>query len=778
MRTSSLAGLLTAVLTGGALLGTTAPVQAAEPGTLYVRQNTPTGCSDQNPGTLALPFCSISAAAAIVTSGQIVDIGGGNYRERVTITTSGTPQQPVVFVSRSTSGNLVGATAGFVIDGQHDVVLQNLRVVGSDDGDDLPALDVRNSSGITIRGGGYGVHNPSTAPVIRFAGVTNSSVSQTTVTGPTAAVGITLDAASSDVDISATSVSGYTNQSLADRTVGVRIDGPGNTYVGGRIDGFTSAAVALGPGAAGTVVANNLINGGAGHGVHNNGAANTAITNNTIRDRCLDGIRVDGASSGVSVQNNILRLNGHFGQGFCGSGVDGVEIGVYGGAVGKTVVDYNNADHYYADSPVIYAWNTRMNLAQFRAASRQAAHDRETGNPREDIDSANSAAPGFQALDRSGTPRMDDPAVSNTGAGPITYADRGAVETIRPPAVSFDVTLDLGARSVKLDASASKPGLHPIESYRFEFGDGSGVTQSTPVASHTYANPGTYSVSVKAIGTDGRTDTSTQQVSVLRRTATVGLLALSNRRYVDGAGVPTGLVPSGPELGLAAQFDLADAGGGQVALFSHVTGRYVSRNSVGGGPDWLHAMAQVVAAPERFSLNRNSDGSISLKADNGQYVTADPGGSVPLSASRPTIGTWEKFHQVPVADANRSLKAKVNGRYVSADGAGSKPLIANGPAVSLWERFDVVDLGSGQVALFAHINRRFVSADGAGAKPLIASAPAASLWERFTLVRNSDGTVSFKAAVNGRYVSADGAGAKPLIANGPAISTWEKFTLG
>ncbi|MEU4526966.1 PKD domain-containing protein [Micromonospora ureilytica] len=776
MRKSFFAGFVTAVLTGGALVGTALPAQADAPTTLYVRQNPPANCSDQYPGTLAQPFCTISAAAAVVTSGQTVDIGGGNYRERVTITTSGTPQQPVVFLSGSTSASLIGSTAGFVIDGQHDVVLQNLRTVGSGDGD-LPAIDVRNSSGITIRGGGYGLLVPSTAPVIRFAGVTGSSVS-TTVTGLTAAAGITLDAASSDVDISATTVSGYTSYSSADRTVGVRIDGPGNTYVGGRIEGFTSAAVALGPGATGTVVANNLINGGAGHGVHNNGAANTAITNNTIRDRCRDGIRVDGASSGVSVQNNVLTTNGFFSQGYCDpTFLDGVEIGVYGGAVGKTVVDYNNAHHYYSDSPQIYAWNTRMSLAAFRTASGQAAHDRETGQQRDNLDSANSAAPGFPALDRIGTPRMDDPAVANTGAGPFTYADRGAVETIRPPAASFGVSMDLGARSVKLDASASKPGFHPIESYRFEFGDGSGVTQSTPVASHTYADPGTYSVSVKVTGTDGRTDTSSQQVSVLRRTATVGLLALSNRRYVDGAGTPTGLVPIRPELGLAAQFDLTDAGGGQVALFSHVTGRYVSRTS-NGGPGWLHAVSQVVAAPERFSLNRNSDGTISLKADNGQYVTADPSGAVPLAATRPTISTWEKFHQVTVADANLTLKARVNGRYVSADGAGSKPLIANGPAVSLWERFDVVDLGNGQVGLLARVNNRFVSADGAGAKPLIANGPAVSTWERFTIVRNSDGTVSFKAGINNRYVSADGAGSKPLIANGPAVSTWEKFTLG
>ncbi|RAN97599.1 PKD domain-containing protein [Micromonospora noduli] len=775
MGKSLLSGLATVVLTGGALVGTTLPAQADAPTTLYVRQNPVGGCSDQFPGTLAQPFCSIGAAAAVVTAGQTVDVGGGNYPERVTIPTSGTPEQPVTFFA-SDVATLIGATAGFVIDGQHDVVLKNLRSNGSTSV--LPGLDLRNSSRITIQGGNFAMDASSTAPAVRLAGVTGSTLKQINASGPTLSAGIIIDAASSDVLVKSVNVLSSAGYRTTKNGVGVRVDGPRVSILDSKVSGFTGAAVTLGVGAVDTVVANNQIDGGSGHGVHNNGATGTAITNNTIKDRCRDGIRVDAASSGVAVQNNVLITNGFFDQSYCDPAfIDGVEIGVYGGAVGKTVVDYNNAHHYYSDSPQIYAWNTRMSLVAFRTASGQAAHDRETGQPRDNLDSANSAAPGFPALDRIGTSRMDDPAVANTGAGPITYADRGAVETIRPPAASFGVSMDLGARSVELDASASKPGLHPIESYRFEFGDGSGVTQSTPVASHTYANPGTYSVSVKVTGTDGRTDTSSQQVSVLRRTATVGLLALSNRRYVDGAGTPTGLVPTRPELGLTAQFDLTDAGGGQVALFSHVTGRYVSRTS-NGGPGWLHAMSQVVAAPERFSLNRNSDGTTSLKADNGQYVTADPSGAVPLAATRPTISTWEKFHQVTVADANRTLKARVNGRYVSADGAGSKPLIANGPAVSLWERFDVVDLGNGQVALLARVNNHFVSADGAGAKPLIANGPTASSWERFTIVRNSDGTVSFKATINNKYVSADGAGSKPLIANGPAISTWEKLTLG
>ncbi|MEV7329804.1 PKD domain-containing protein [Micromonospora sp. NPDC093244] len=776
MRKSLFSGLVTTVLTGGALMGTTVPAHADTPTTLYVRQNPSANCSDAYPGTLAQPFCSIGAAAAIVTAGQTVDIGGGVYLERVNVTASGTPQQPIVFTTNasSNSATVSGATAGFVIDGQHDVVLQNLRVFGSAS---VPTVDASNSSGVTIRGGVYGLNRPANSPVIRFAGITGSSVSNTTVIGYASTAGVAVDAASSDVHILGTTVQGDASYTAADHTVGVRIDGPRNSYVGGQVHGFTDAAVALGPDATGTVVANNLITGGAGHGVHNNGATDTAIANNTIKDRCRDGIRVDGASSGVSVQNNVLAVNGYFSQGYCDPAfLDGVEIGVYDGAVGKTVVDYNNAHHYYNDSPQIYAWNTRMGLAAFRAASGQAAHDRETGQAPDSYDSANSAAPGYPELDRTGQQRIDDPTVPNTGAGPVTYADRGAVETIRTPVVRFDIGLNLENRSVTVDASASTPGLAPIASYEFRFGDNSVVTQAGPIASHTYTRADRYTLSIKIIGTDGRSTTRNEQVSVLQQTGTLGLRALSNRRYVSYE-TGSGLQPNQTEPGATAQFDLADAGNGKIALFSRAVGRYVAISEFDN--TMLTAESILVDKREAFTLIRNSDGTISLQAPiTAQYVTADPSGTVAMSASSPTISTWEKFFQVKPSEANTSLKARINGRYVSADGAGAKPLIASAPTASLWERFDLVQLSDGHVGLLARVNNRFVSADGAGSKPLIANAPTASTWERFDMVYNSDGTISLRASINNKFVSADGAGSKPLIANGPAISTWEKFTLG
>ncbi|MEU4397735.1 PKD domain-containing protein [Micromonospora orduensis] len=768
MRRRSLAGLTAIAVTGGTLLATGAPAQAAEPTTLYVKK-ADANCSDQGPGSATAPFCTIGAATAVVTSGQDVRVYDGDYAERVTFTRSGTPDAPIGFIANGNAVRLVGPTAGLVIDGQHDIGLQGFKVNGTLD---LPVLDIRNSSNIEVAGGTYTMASAATAPVVQVTGVTMASLRDIRSTGTALTDGFTVDATSTAVTLERATLMAGAQYDSPDQTSGIRIEGARTSVLDSFIMGFSGNAIEIGPGASGTVLANNNIRAGAGHGIHNRGADDTAITNNSIEGRCVDGVRIDGASSGVSVQNNTFNRNGQSGQSFCDPQVTGgVEIGVYDQSLTGTVVDYNNTYHGASSSSTNYSWNgTVMGLAQFRTASGQAAHDRDTANANDRIDSANSAAPGFPELDSQNQSRRDDPAVPNTGAGPVTYADRGIIESVKPPTASFDASVDLGASSVTVDASASTPGFVPIREYVFNFGDGTTVTQAAPTATHRYATPGTYDVTVTARGEDEMQGSSTEQVSVLQRTATVGLLALSNRRYI-------GAVPMRPDqvgLTAAAQYDLADAGNGQVALVARANGRYVTQVL----NEALNAASQVVGTTEKFTVVRNTDGTVSLKASNNLHVTADPSGAVTLSASVTVIGTWEKFLQVPVADANRSLKASVNGRFVMADAAGVKPLIASQTTASTWERFDIADLGNGQVALFARANSRFVSADGAGTKPLIANAPAASLWEKFTLVRNSDGTVSFKAAVNNKYASADGAGSKPLIANGPAVSTWEKFTLG
>ena len=55
------------------------------------------GANDANPGTDAQPFRTIGAAAARVQPGDRVQIHSGVYREKVTITPSGTQEQPIRF---------------------------------------------------------------------------------------------------------------------------------------------------------------------------------------------------------------------------------------------------------------------------------------------------------------------------------------------------------------------------------------------------------------------------------------------------------------------------------------------------------------------------------------------------------------------------------------------------------------------------------------------------------------------------------------------------------
>lgn len=776
MHAPTRAGVAAIAVTCGALLGIVTPARAADPEVLYVNARS-ASCSDSGPGTAEQPFCTIGAAAAVVTAGQTVEVAAGTYPERVTVTRSGTAAQPITFrAAASGIPAIVGPTAGFVIDGLDHIKIQKIQITGSVD---VPAIDVRDSSAVTIEGGTFVMANTATAPAIRLTGVTASLLDRPSVGGRLPAGGLFMDAGTTGVVVKGASVRSIAQARAVDGSTGIHVAGPSNTLVNNVVAGFGGTAIALEPGASGAVVANTRIEGGAGYGIHNRGAQGTAIANNTVKDRCLDGIRVDGPSTGVSVQNNVLSLNGHFGQTYCvGGPIDGVELGIYEAATNDTVVDYNNADHYFADSPTIYAWNgTRMSLADFRTASGQAAHDKETRLAKDHQDSANSAAPGYQITDRTGKGRVDDWAVPNSGAGPVQYADRGAEEAIRRPVAATRVGLDLAASSVTIDASTSQPGLSPITSYTFSFGDGTTVTQASPAVSHRYTQPGEYTVVTTVTDTNNLQGSRNDQVSVLQSTATVGLLSQYNLNYVAASPLGTAFQPDQTTVQPAGQFDLGNAGSDKVALLHRATGKYVSAGANRNDP--LTMTGTTVGNAERFELTRNADGSISLRADsNGRFISILSQDSPFLVANALAAGTWERFHQVKVADAIRSLKALANSRYVCADNYGTKPLIASRLKVSGWEQFDVVQLWDGQVALFSHANRRFVTAQKAGAQPLLARGAAVGTWERFTMIRNSDGTVSFRATANNLYVSAPSAGALPLIASRTAIKTWEKFTLG
>ena len=99
MRKPVLASATAAALAAGVLA--IAHPAAADDGIRHV-DSTAENCTDTGTGTTEAPFCTIGAAVAGLTAGQTVRIAGWRpYRERVTVSGSGTPTLPIVDPLRS-----------------------------------------------------------------------------------------------------------------------------------------------------------------------------------------------------------------------------------------------------------------------------------------------------------------------------------------------------------------------------------------------------------------------------------------------------------------------------------------------------------------------------------------------------------------------------------------------------------------------------------------------------------------------------------------------------
>ena len=110
--------------------------------------------------------------------------------------------------------------------------------------------------------------------------------------------------------------------------------------------------------------------------------------------------------------------------------------------------------------------------------------------------------------------------VLETPPGTCFYADDAAI-TFRdsPPKGAVTVTPSAGRAPVAVtaDASASTDnGSSPIESYAFDFGDGSPIVgpQSEPTAAHVYTSGGVFTITVTVTDTSGQSATATAPVTV------------------------------------------------------------------------------------------------------------------------------------------------------------------------------------------------------------------------------------------------------------------------
>ncbi|HWB38138.1 MAG TPA: PKD domain-containing protein, partial [Rugosimonospora sp.] len=345
-----------------------------------------------------------------------------------------------------------------------------------------------------------------------------------------------------------------------------------------------------------------------------------------------------------------------------------------------------------------------------------------------------------------------------------------AVPEIAAPAAHLTLSADAGSGLVTADATGSTG--FALTGYRFDFGDGTVLDQTSSTGFHEYPTGGTHTVTVTVTDLLGRTAKASATITIpvaQRRAALLG----NDMRFVtaENAGAQP-LVANRTADGPWEYFDFVGVDSDHVALLALANGEYVRVDPTDGRR--LIADRTDYAGATIFRLVPGPNGALSLQDTGSGLYVSDNNGTAPVTADRSVIGPWEQFHTT-VSGAADSFRSSANGKYVTAESAGAKSLIANRTSVGQWESFDAIDAGGGYLAWYSEADGKYVTAESAGAKALIANRTSIGDWEKFTLVHNDDGSVSLLANANGRYVTAESAGTQPLIANRTAIGTWEEF---
>lgn len=419
-------------------------------------------------GTAASPYCSVQDAVDAAVPGDVIEVEGSAGAAQwaaITITTS---DLTIVGVSTQSwiSGSQVTPTLpAITLDGVSNVTITNMMVSNRD----APDVAIENSTGVTLEDdylGGGGV----------------SDLRQDSVS---------IDGASSDVTIS---------RSYLDT------NGWSPDY----------AAVSIASGAKNIVVASDLI---AASGILATGVTGLDVVGDTIQRGCSSGIDIEGDSTGVYLENNVLedadpsmdqQMGGYQSQ--CTSDGDSwaPDVNVAAGSTTSTTTGYNDFDVYGSDATDPYGWGGTdyASIAAYQSATAEGAHDTNdttvfTGDYLRDNEaitiafnpSASSPAVGSANPDAPGEPSSDFYGVS-------PYTTRGAVQYSQNnvAGVSLSVT-DSSAFGVTATATVTgwtEAGLEvefDWDDAQFSFTNTS-VSGDTITFSHSYAELGTYAVSV------------------------------------------------------------------------------------------------------------------------------------------------------------------------------------------------------------------------------------------------------------------------------------------
>jgi hypothetical protein len=615
---------------------------AATGGTLYVNKMSPF-CSDTGTtaGTAATPYCTIQAAANAAAAGDTVQIFGGaanavTYNENVTITHSGSAVAPITFES-------VG-----------------LRV-------DIGGLI--NSTTLTVNGAGYVDLVGFNATTIDLQNAAHVTLTKSFVQF------LKVEKGSSSVSIERDDL----------------------------------ASVTIASGVSGTDLATDIIQAGsAGGGVSVAGATGTDIVNNNfdvVKNATANfaGISVTGGASGTSIENNVIWGN-----------TEGLpEVLVDASSAAGTTEGYNVLDLNGTNSSIPYSWagTTYTTLASFQTASRQGTADlvESAFNTSSTSDlltsddpavgSANSAAPGLPASDFYGNAWTDDTAVTSTGAGPVTYDDRGAVNLAEYSGATVNAAVDEQSVAANIDVSGLLLGSTGTST--LNWGDGSATVTAfansggtvftdytNNVQLHQYASVGTYTITATIVDDSG-TKTFTTKVTTGGST----YVPVTPKRVLD-TRVPIGVAAAGKvsaghsiAVNVVSGVSGAPAASTITAVVLNVT---VTQPTAGG---FVSAYPDGTAVPKSSNLNFSTnetvpnlttvmiglDGKVDLYTTATTHLVADVEGYYVASSSG---AGYHPTSPTRVLDTRKGSGAPAQaigpGKSIALKLAGTGPIPASG----------------------------------------------------------------------------------------------------
>ena len=445
------------------------PQSASAAGTYYV-DNT-VACSDSGPGSSGNPFCTIAKAASVaVVPGDTVYVKHGTYAETVYPAT-GTAGSPITFKADpgvTVTGDRTGFGAGFAISTKSYIVIDGFTVTGTT----IQGIYVDSSNNITIKNNTVTYTGLNMGPTSHAEGIYLKNTSNSTVTGNVAhhnsCIGIRLHNGSTNNTVSK-NVSYANSSAIADPAViisdaaGIELSGSSNNTVinnityGNEDSGINIYVSGADVPSTYNFVIGNLSYGNGDHGIdHNNSPYNTVV-GNTVHGNGTTGINFEGSTGShhATVVNNISTGNGFNPP----DGSFGGNLRVDAASVLGTTLDYNLYYRQSASVQIIWNDSSYTSRSAFRAVEPTQEVNGLEGNPQfvtpvasvlrvsgvayagseavgdyhlqstsPGIDNANSGAPNQPDTDIEGKMRADIATVTNNGAGPRLYDDRGAYE--------------------------------------------------------------------------------------------------------------------------------------------------------------------------------------------------------------------------------------------------------------------------------------------------------------------------------------------------------------